>query len=452
MSYKDRGQGPERPFEHDFTSVTTQVVARAALAKAGVVLNDKADRNSLLQDRNNLRRVINDIRVDAEANVVRNTVAGDAKAEESLDALRAMAALAHRVQGLIDCLDHASEMDRARGLSFGDQLQVLQPKDSLSARFAGTTEQRHLAFGFGDFVKAMVTGTGRQDVRAALSEGTDSAGGYTVPTVLMGQIIDQMRAQTVVVQAGALTVPLDTQKTSIARIASDPTAAWRAEAGAIAESDPTFELVTFNARSLAVLVKISRELLDDSVNINQALTQAFAGAMAVETDRVALFGSGVAPQPLGVFGTTNVNAVSMGGNGAQLTNWAKVLDTILELRNYNANQPTGMIMAPRTWRTVAGFVDTTGQPLRSPADIEPVPRLVSTIVPITQTQGTATNASCIVAGDFSQLMIGVRSELRIEVLRELYAANHQYAFVAHLRMDVQVARPRAFSVLKGIIP
>lgn len=449
MSFKNRGQGTERPFEHDFTSATTQLVARAALAKAGVVLNDKGDRNSLLQDRNNLRRVINDLRAGAEAAIAKGD---DSRYEQDFDALQALASLTSRTQGLIDCIDQAGEMDRSRGLSYGDQLQVLQPKDSLSARFAGTAEQRTMAFGFGDYIKAMVTGTGRQDVRAALSEGTDSAGGYTVPQILMGQVIDQMRAQTVVIQAGALTVPLDTQKTSIARLATDPTAGWRSEAGAIAESDPTFELVTFNARSLAVLVKVSRELLDDSVNINQALTQAFAGAMAVETDRVALFGSGVAPQPLGIFGTTNVNAVSMGANGAQLTNWTKVLDTILELRNYNANQPTALVMAPRTWRTVAGFVDTTGQPLRAPADIETVPRLVSTNVPITQTQGSANNASCIVAGDFSQLMIGVRSELRIEVLRELYAANHQYAFVAHLRMDVQVARPRAFSVLKGIIP
>lgn len=438
----------ERAQGHDFTFPRTQLLARAALAKAGVTLNDRDDRNSLMQDRNQLRRVISDVQKRAEVAMNANK---QGEVDEALDTIEALAAMAKRTQMLLDMADTTAELNAGRGLGFGDQLQVLAPKD----RFMGLSDAGRdgpQTFGFGDFVKAAVSGTERPEIRAALSEGTDSAGGYAVPTHLLRQLIDAMRAQTVVIQAGALTVPLETQRTSIARLATDPTAGWRNEAAAVAESDPTFELVTFNARSLAVLVKISRELLDDSVNINAALTQAFAGSMAVEIDRVAMFGSGVAPQPLGLFGTTGVASVSMGTNGAQLTNYGKVLDTLLELRNNNSTGPTSLVMAPRTWRTIAGFADTTGQPLRPPADIEGIPRLVSTTVPVAQTQGSATTASCIVAGDFSQLLIGIRSELRIEILRELYAATHQYAFVAHLRMDVQLARPKAFSILKGVLP
>src|SRR5438046_2027392 len=40
-------------------------------------------------------------------------------------------------------------------------------------------------------------------------------------------------------------------------------------------------------RSLAVLVKVSRELIDDSVNIEQALEAALRGSLSVELDRVA---------------------------------------------------------------------------------------------------------------------------------------------------------------------
>ena len=47
-------------------------------------------------------------------------------------------------------------------------------------------------------------------------------------------------------------------------------------------------------------------------------------------------------------------------------------------------------------------------------------------------------------------MIGVRSELRIEVTRDLFAANHQYAFVAHLRADVAAERDAHFTKLTGI--
>ena len=85
-------------------------------------------------------------------------------------------------------------------------------------------------------------------------------------------------------------------------------------------------------------------------------------------------------------------------------------------------------------RTLQGLVDSTGQPLRPPVALENVPQLTSTTVPANQ----------IVMGDFSQLLIGVRTGLRIELLKEAFAQNHQYSFIAHLRADVQLAQPKAF--------
>jgi hypothetical protein len=48
-------------------------------------------------------------------------------------------------------------------------------------------------------------------------------------------------------------------------------------------------------------------------------------------------------------------------------------------------------------------------------------------------------------------LIGVLSQLRIEVLRELFAGNHQYAFLAHLRADVQLAHPQSFAEIVGVL-
>jgi HK97 family phage major capsid protein len=42
------------------------------------------------------------------------------------------------------------------------------------------------------------------------------------------------------------------------------------------------------------------------------------------------------------------------------------------------------------------------------------------------------------------LLIGVRTGLNIELLKERFADSHQYAFIAHLRADVQIAQPAAF--------
>ena len=47
--------------------------------------------------------------------------------------------------------------------------------------------------------------------------------------------------------------------------------------------------------------------------------------------------------------------------------------------------------------------------------------------------------------------MGVRSDFRLRFLGERYLAdNLQYAFLAYLRADVQVAQPTAFAVDTGV--
>jgi HK97 family phage major capsid protein len=429
------------------------VEIEAELAKQGIQLNCGDSRKDIVAHRADIRRAVNEVR-ERQTALASKSSNWSVKDQENYDRnSRIMSGL-----GAIIEIDNINlELNHS-----GDR-----PGDSVSESWKGSKGELRVlgrgdrlapasaqggSFGFGEFVASMVRGSGNPDIRASLTEGTDSAGGYTVPDHLMAQVIDAMRAKTVAIQAGALTVPLDTEKTTIARLESDPVAGWRLELGNVAVSDPTFGAVTFQARSLACLVKVSRELLEDSANIDSALMNAFAGAMAAEVDRVAFFGTGTAPQPRGIFNTANVLSVSMGENGAALTGYAKILDALYELENANSNSPTAMVMAPRTSRVLNGLVDTTGQPLNAPEAVRVVPRLSSTIVPVDQEHGTATNASPIICGDFSQLLIGIRTVLRIDVLKETFAENMEYGFLAHLRADIAVAKPKAFVAVNGIIP
>lgn len=304
----------------------------------------------------------------------------------------------------------------------------------------------------GGYLRAMVLGPSTEIERRALAEGTDSTGGYTVPDILSAQMIDRLRAASVAMRAGARTFPLESDKTSVARLENDPVPSWRAENAAVAESDPTFSSVIFQPKSLAVLVKVSRELLEDSVNIESALETALSQAMAGEVDRVVLLGSGTGNEPRGIKNVAGVAVVNMGTNGAALTNYVPLLDARAALLNANANEPTAYVMAPRTDTDIAKLADTTGQPLRRPTAIENVRFLRTTRIPTDEVHGTATNASRIITGDFAQCLVGVRTALRIEVLRERYADFLQYAFLAWLRMDVALAHAESFAQVEGIIP
>lgn len=327
-----------------------------------------------------------------------------------------------------------------------------------SQRMADWSRSRGLAgvdqeLNFGKYIRGMVTGDwdGAQPEFMALSGGTLAEGGYLVPTPLSSEIIDLARDQARVVQAGALSVPMTSQTLGIARIASDPQAEWHAENALIGNTDMTFERVEFQARTLVALVKASREVIADAANMETVMTAAFSSALALELDRVALYGTGVAPEPRGVKNTTGVQVQDLGVNGAQIAIPGDYLDSLELLWNAN-HEPTGIIQAPRTEIAIAREADTTGQPKRLPDVLARIPRFQTKQVPVNLTQGTAGNASDSFMARWSELLIGVRADLQIDVLKERYADNYQLGFLASMRADIQLARPAAFVVTQGIIP
>ena len=73
-------------------------------------------------------------------------------------------------------------------------------------------------------------------------------------------------------------------------------------------------------------------------------------------------------------------------------------------------------------------------------------------MPTNETQGSASNASSIVLGEFSKMMTGLRDQMRIEVLREQFADHMQYGFLCWMRADIALMHERSFARLAGITP
>lgn len=322
---------------------------------------------------------------------------------------------------------------------------ALRSDQSMAAyarRFSNSGEYRGLTEG--GYLRAMVIGPQSDVERRALAGGTDSAGGYTVPTILAANLIDRLRAKSVVFRAGAQTVPLTSDHNVVARVASDPAPAWRLENAAIAESDPTFDAITLVPRSLAVMFKVSRELIQDSLNLGTALPEIMAAAMATELDRVALLGSGTAPEPRGI---ANFSGLTASGFAGGAISHSALIKARTALRTADTDMMS-VVMHPRDEGALAELLDSTGQPLRTPPALANVQTLTTTAIPTDG--GAGSDESTVIAGDFSKLMVGIRSELRIEISREVFAANHQYLFVAHLRADIAAERDAHFTTLAGV--
>ena len=307
---------------------------------------------------------------------------------------------------------------------------------------------------FDKFLRGIATGdwTGAEQERA-LSEGTLTAGGHLVPTPLSSRVIDLARNQTRVFQAGAITVPMTAQTLKLARLTGEGTPAWKAENAAITAADMTFDAVTFTARTLVRLVTLSLELFEDAdPSSEDVIARSFAAQVALELDRVALRGTGTPPEPRGVLNTSGITTTTHGANGALIataTAYDWWLDAAGVVRGNNF-EPNAHIQAPRSSISLSKLREATTSAYLSPPP-SMLPMLVSKQVPINLTVGTSTDCSEVYTGDWSNLMVGIRTQFNLRFLGERFLAdNLQVAFLAYLRADIQLAQPSAFVVDTGV--
>jgi HK97 family phage major capsid protein len=301
------------------------------------------------------------------------------------------------------------------------------------------------------YLRGMATGEwDGADHERARAEATVGAGGALVPAPLSARVIDLMRARTVVLRAGAVTVPMTSQTLALARLTGEGTPAWKTEGANITAADLTFDRVTFTARTLVRRVDLSVELFEDAdPSSEDVIARSFAGQMAVEVDRAALLGTGTAPEPRGVLNQTGVTLTAHGANGTAITNYDWWLDAIGTVRAAGF-EPTAHIQAPRSSTSLSKLKEaTTNAYLAPPANL--LPMLTTRSVPITVTVGTSTDTSYVFTAQWDQLMVGIRTGFTLRFLGERFLADTlSYSFVAYLRADVQLAQPTAFNVDTGV--
>lgn len=294
----------------------------------------------------------------------------------------------------------------------------------------------------GQILRAMVLGAKTDQEKRALGAGLDVSGGYTCPDILAARFIDAMRARSVMSRAGARTIPIEGE-TSFAMVTADPTPGWRPENASVEEDEPTFGKLTFKPKSLAVLCKVSREVLEDSLNIEDALVNSISKAMALELDRVCLIGIGAEQEPMGLIYWDNVHEVDL----SNVPSYDSILEARTDILSSNSLEPTATIMHPRDEGYFTRLKDGQGLPYPIPPALKDMQFLTTTQIPITL--GTGTD-SLMITGDFKQAVIAIRTQLRIEVLKEAFADKLQYGFLAFMRADFAPEWDEAFAQITGV--
>lgn len=288
---------------------------------------------------------------------------------------------------------------------------------------------------------AMVTAmrSGFRMVTNVLQEGTDADGGYLVPEQWEKGIIDKLTEQNIMRGLGTTITTTGLTRLNIA--ATKPAASWIEESGAIQFSDATFNQMTIDAYKLHVAVKVTEELLyDEAYNLESYLTTEIAKAVANAEEIAMLTGDGN-KKPTGVFHATY---------GGQVADTIEAIDSdsLLKLI-YSLGRPyrkdACFLMNDAHLGQIRLLKDNNGQYLWQPSYVAGEPDRIAGYS-VATSQFAPTNA--IGFGDFSYYKIGDRGTRSFQVLRELYAANGQIAFLSKQRVDGKLTLPEAVQILK----
>jgi len=162
---------------------------------------------------------------------------------------------------------------------------------------------------FGEFLCAIKYNQGDARLKSGLVEGTDSAGGFTVPEEFRAQILMRTLEATVVRPNGATVIPMRSDTLLIPKVTDTAhsntlfggmVAYWTEEAGSKSVKEPTFGQVKLIAKKLTGYTYASDELLaDNAVGLEALLIRMFGETIAWYEDYAFLQGNGVG-QPLGV--------------------------------------------------------------------------------------------------------------------------------------------------------
>lgn len=199
----------------------------------------------------------------------------------------------------------------------------------------------------------------------ALSEGTNSAGGYLVPQNFSAEYIDLLRNRAVLRRAGVRTIPLPNGNLKMPKGLTGSSSAYVGENATIAASQGTFGQLAFAAKKLATIVPMSNELLlDSSPDAAMIVRDDILASAALAEDVAMLRSDGTGNSPTGIlnqtnaahkFAATNSTTPTVANITADATKAIALLDA--------ANVPLDglfWVMAPRVFWYIASLRDGNG--------------------------------------------------------------------------------------------
>ena len=232
---------------------------------------------------------------------------------------------------------------------------------------------------------------------------------------------------------------------SIPRFTTGTTAGWVAEGTGLTGSDMTFDSITLTPKHAGGITEMSRQLIQQSSPDCEQLIRddlSFVLAQAIDS---ALIKGGGANEPTGVLATANVQTANL----ATLS-WANVLAMLQKLDLVNASA-ANIVASTKVKAKLMGTLKSAGIAgyLMEGGKMADLPVYFSNQV--AEKTGTP-NTGKLIAGDWSQVMLGLWSEveLLINPFDSTAYARGGVLVRAMATCDIAVRHPTAFVFAEDI--
>lgn len=341
----------------------------------------------------------------------------------------------------IDRAERAEQLDRELNEPTSKLLTSRPEKNILSKPGRASDEYRDA------FWKMVRNRSAHYTVYNALQIGTDSEGGYLCPDEYERTLVKALEEENKL-RSLCKVIRTSSGDRKIPLVASHGTASWVDEEGTIPESDDSFGLISLGAHKVASIIKVSDELLQDSVfDVESYIASEFARRVGDAEEAAFISGTGTG-KPTGLLHETNGAGTGVTAASATAITADELIDLVYSLKAPYRKKAV-FLFNDQTIKAIRKLKDGNGQFLWQPGLQAGQPNTLlgyryetSTHMPV-----IAASAKPILFGDFSSYWIADREGRSIQRLNELYAATGQVGFRVTQRLDGRLVQQEGMKCL-----
>ncbi len=285
------------------------------------------------------------------------------------------------------------------------------------------------------------------EVKNALQVGTDTEGGYLVPDEFEHTIVEALKDENIFRSIAHL-IQTASGDRKIPISASKGEAAWIDEEGTYPESDDSFGQVTISAYKLGTIIKVSEELINDSVfDIESYIATEFARRIGAKEEAAFFTGDG-SGKPLGILAAAGGAQVGVTAASATALTCDEVIDLYHALRSPYRKDAV-WLTNDATIKAIRKLKDGNGQYIWQPSLVakEPDTILGRPVRTSAYMPEIASGAKTVAFGDFSYYWIADRQGRTFKRLGELFAPTGQVGFLGSQRVAGRLILGEAVKVL-----